>query len=92
MFTIKLYGHDGRRIIRSANSFTILVDDMRGFYEVTLHSESEGDCRFDIGAARDLPPGSRPDDLPPLMGHAYIVNDKGRTIETLSSGSPKGQA
>ncbi|SDD94476.1 hypothetical protein SAMN05216337_1017115 [Bradyrhizobium brasilense] len=92
MFTIKLYGHDGRRIIRSANSFTILADDARGFFEVTLHNEAEGDCRYDIGTARDLPNippgGSRPEDWPPLMGHAYIVNEKGRTVETLSSGGP----
>ena len=62
MFTIKFYGHDGRRIIRSAHDFTILADDMRGFYEVTLHQKDGESCRFDIG--EDVP---RQDGWPPLM-------------------------
>jgi hypothetical protein len=79
MFTIKLHGHDGRRLIRSADSFTILADDMRGFYEVTLHSGCES-CRFDIG--EDMP---REEGWPPLMSAAFIMNEAGQTVEILRS-------
>ena len=79
MFTIKLHGHDGRRLIRSSNSFTILADDMRGFYEVTLHSGDDS-CRFDIG--EDTP---REEGWPPLMSAAFIMNEAGKTVDILRS-------
>lgn len=82
MFTMKLYGHDGRRLIRSAEHFTILADDMRGQYEVTLHQKDQSaDFRFDIGP--DVP---RQEYMPPLFSYAFIMNEAGKTVETLRSG------
>ncbi len=85
MFTIKLYGHDSRQIIRAAHDFTILRDDTDMVYEITLHQETGNSVRFDVGP---LDPNRPTDFSPPLFNCAYIVNAAGKTIESLSAGAP----
>lgn len=79
MFTIKCYTVQGRCIIRSAESFTILRDDRTGEAEISLHfSDGSGD-RVDIVPASQ----KREEGCAPAFQWAYIVNSDGRTVETL---------
>jgi len=80
MLTIKCYTAQGRSIIRSAESFTILRTEETGEAEITLHQRNPAeDCRIDIVS----PDQKRGEGWPPAYEWAFIENDAGRTIETI---------
>ena len=84
MFTIKFYTNDNaRQIIRSAESFTILRDEDKGEYEITMHQKNQNeDSRIDI-----LPVGTPRDPMwPPVFQKAIIENGAGRTTEIIHAG------
>jgi hypothetical protein len=80
MFTIKCYTEQGRCIIRSAESFTILRDDRTGEAEITLHNGvALASERVDIVPADR----KREEGWPPTFQWAYIVNGAGNTVEII---------
>lgn len=86
MFTIKCYTQEGRCIIRSAESFTILRDDKTGEAEITLHTENRSMSeRVDIVPADQV----RHEGWAPAFQRAYIVNAAGNTVERIHLKPPR---
>ena len=83
MFTIKCYTDQGRCIIRSADSFTILRDYKTGEAEITLHL-AESSTRVDVVR----PDVKREEGWPPAYHWAYIVNAAGKTVESIHLNPP----
>jgi hypothetical protein len=78
MFTIKFYTDNGRCIIRAAESFTILRDEMTGEVEITLH-QRDGDAESIFVSADQ----KRVEGWPPAFQWAYIENAMGKTVERI---------
>jgi hypothetical protein len=81
MFTIKAV-KNGKEIIRSADSFTVLRDfdpnKKTQWTEITLHGAES--ARLDLG---DSPySGADSDSHLGVFDTAYIMNDKGQTVAT----------
>lgn len=83
MFTIKLYREDRQRILE-CESFTILRDDSKREYEITLHGVvgfDSPDKRYDVTGSAEL------NTYVESFHRAIIENSKGQTTEILDAGS-----
>lgn len=77
MFTIKLYGMNGRSRIEQADSFTIVRQDFN--FEITLHRKTLDDVRFDVSL-------DEPDDSDTTHWEkAIIENQFGATTEVITA-------
>jgi hypothetical protein len=79
MFTIKAYTQEGRCVIKSAESFTILRTEVTGEAEITLHQKNGEGLRVDIAQ-----PGTKREEGCPQVFHwAIIENAAGNTTEVI---------